>query len=212
MLPELTAGDRSRQTAIVALRRFLNGNLRARNLQNFEREAVPAFETAHGRKPQSHEEVEAAFHQSPSYRLWSSLNRAAQEVLWIAVGEPIFRAEAELQAKYDKLAGNPAKRGSLHLNPKLDGVGRVATLDIHLQPGGYTLDRGDKDVIAGALYEMGGRVFSSGQGIGTGDSKAGCIIQFLRQRDPGFAPRRILDIGCSAGAASCEYAREFRDA
>jgi SAM-dependent methyltransferase len=212
MLPAQTVDDRSRQTAVVALRRFLNGNLRARNLEVYEREAVPAYEAAHGRKPQSHADVEEAFFQSPSYRLWSAFNRAAQEMLWIAAGEPIFRAEAELQQTYARLAGNPAKKGSLHLNKSLDGIGRVATLDIHLQPGGYTLDRGENDVVAGALYEAGGRVFSSGQGIGAGDSKAGCIIQFLRRRDPGFSPRRILDIGCSAGAASCEYAREFPDA
>jgi SAM-dependent methyltransferase len=209
MLPDLSVGDRSRQVAVVALRRFLNTNLRSNNLQRFEDEAVPAFEAANGRKPQSHDEVEAAFAMSPSWRLWSGLNRAAQEMLWIATGEPVFRADAQLQAAYARFAGDPAKRGSLHLDPALDGLGKVAAVDIHLQPGGYTLDRGPNDVTAGALYEMGGRVFSSGQGIGKEDSKAGCVIRFLRERDPGFAPRRILDIGCSAGGASCDYAREF---
>jgi cyclopropane fatty-acyl-phospholipid synthase-like methyltransferase len=34
----------------------------------------------------------------------------------------------------------------------------------------------------------------------------------MKAHRPGFAPRRILDMGCSAGASSVPYAQEFPDA
>ncbi|MBP7335592.1 class I SAM-dependent methyltransferase [Niveispirillum sp.] len=214
MLPEMTAEDISRQQGIVALRRFLNSQVRARNIEHYETEAQPAYVAAHGRAPQSHEEVAAAFRLSPSYRTWSAMNRSAQELLWQAAGEPIQRNAEVLSAHYRRLVAEklPQVGGGLSLNPGLSGLGLVADIDIHLQPGGYTLDRADDDVLAGALYEMGGRVYSVGQGIGAGDSKAGAVIRFLAERFPDLKPARILDIGCSAGAAACEYALHFPEA
>lgn len=214
MLPDLTAEDRSRQSAIVALRRFLNAQVRPRNISHYEKQGVPAFSAAHGHAPQSHEEVADAFRLSSGYRTWSAMNRAAQELLWQTAGEPILRHDETLRDTYRRLTAERLETvgGGLSLDPGLSGIGLVADIDIHLQPGGYTLDRGEADVLAGALYEMGGRVFSVGQGIGAGDSKAGAVIAFLAERFPDLKPRRILDIGCSAGAAACEYALHFPEA
>jgi SAM-dependent methyltransferase len=85
-------------------------------------------------------------------------------------------------------------------------------MDIHLQPGGYALDLGDGDVMAGALYEAGGNLYAFGQGIGRGDSKAAHVQRFIAGRWPGFKPRSILDMGCSAGSASVPHALAFSDA
>ncbi len=105
----------------------------------------------------------------------------------------------------------PDKRGALHLDPAFEPPAEIAGVDIHLQPGGYALERGARDVVAGALYENGGNVYSFGQGIGQADSKAGAVIRYLDSERPGFAPRRILEIGCSAGAAACAYAAHYPD-
>jgi len=101
--------------------------------------------------------------------------------------------------------------GSLALDPDYDPSPEVAAVDIHLQPGGYAMDRGGHDVVAGALYECGGNVFSFGQGIGRGDSKAGVVIRLLEEAFGGFVPGKLLDIGCSAGAASAAYAAHWPD-
>ncbi|MCW6536486.1 class I SAM-dependent methyltransferase [Sphingomonas lycopersici] len=212
MLPETSVEQRSRQEAVVALRRLLNTRVRPRNVEAFASEAQPAFIAAHGRAPQSPEEVQQAYLLSPSYRRWSAANRAAQEMIWVSVGEPIYRDLDRMRAAARALTTAPDRKGSLNLDPNYDPSAEVADVDIHLQPGGYAMDRGEDDVIAGALYECGGNVFSFGQGIGRADSKAGVVIRLLDEHFGGFRPLRILDIGCSAGAASAAYAAHYPDA
>jgi SAM-dependent methyltransferase len=212
MLPTLTPDDRSRQRAVVELRRLLNGEVRPRSGEFYEREGAPAFRERHGHEPRTAGEIAEALYDSPSYRLWSAMNRSAQEMLWVAVGEPVMREVERLESEAERLAGRPDRLGGLELDPQFVPAGGVATTDIHLQPGGYTLERGPRDIVAGALYENGGNVYSFGQGIGRADSKAGAVIRYLEERHPGFVPRRILEIGCSAGAAACGYAAHYRDA
>jgi SAM-dependent methyltransferase len=212
MLPEATPDDVSRQQAVVALRRVLNTGLYGRNLAYYETEGAPRFAAAAGRAPQSFEDVEAAFFMSPHYRMWSALNRSAQEMLWESVGIPIVRSRDALAAAYTRLSTAPGRRGALHLNADLAKEPVIDGVDVHLQPGGYTLDRGDDDVAAGAFYETGGNMYSFGLGGGKGDSKSGCAIRWLEAQAGWDRPRRILDIGCSAGAATAHYAAHFSDA
>lgn len=212
MLPRTTEEDRSRQRTVVAIRRLLNSRVRPRNVERFEAEGAPAFAERHGRRPQSPAEVREALFLSPGYRLWSAANRAAQEMIWVSVGEPVMRDAGRMEATAAELAARADKRGSLALRPDLEPSAEVASVDIHLQPGGYALTRSPADVACGALYETGGNVFAFGQGLGRTDSKAGAILDWLAANRPGFEPRRILDLGCSAGAATCAYAARFPDA
>jgi len=209
MLPTLTPDDRSRQRAVVELRRLLNAQVRSRSGEFYAAEGLPAFRRDQGREPAGAAEVAAALFASPNYRLWSAMNRSAQEMLWLAVGEPVLREVEHLEAEAARLAAAPDRRGALQLDPDFDPPQPIASTDIHLQPGGYTLERGPRDIVAGALYENGGNVYSFGQGIGRADSKAAAVIRYLAEQRPDFAPRRILEIGCSAGAAACGYAAHF---
>lgn len=124
----------------------------------------------------------------------------------MAAGEPVFRDAERIEAQAEQLIGAPDKLGELHLDPQFEPPAEIAGVDIHLQPGGYTLTRNARDVAAGALYENGGNIYSFGQGIGRTDSKARAVIAYLEKVRPQFRPRRILEIGCSAGAAACAYA------
>lgn len=211
MLPRLTAEERSRQRNVVALRWLLNSRVRPRNEELYEREGLPAFRAKHRRAPTSVAEAEQALHESAGYRLWSATNRAAQEMIWVAAGEPVMRDAPRLEGEAGRLATRAGKLGTLHLDPAFEPPPEVAGVDIHLQPGGYALDRGPRDVAAGALYENGGNIYSFGQGVGRTDSKAGAVARHLEQMRPGFRPRRMLEIGCSAGAAACGYAAEYPD-
>ncbi len=87
----------------------------------------------------------------------------------------------------------------------------MVQIHVHLQPGGYALDRGDDDLVAGAFYESGGALYSRGQSIGVAEAKAETIIRFVGERF-NIEPRRILDVGCSAGASSTPYATAFPEA
>lgn len=212
MLPRLTAEERSRQRNVVALRRLLNTRIRPQNEVLYESEGLPAYRARHGCEPATAVEVGEALDASTGYRMWSAMNRAAQEMIWVAAGEPVLRESGRLEDEARRLAARPGRRGALHLDAGFEPPAEVASVDIHLQPGGYALDRGPRDIVAGALYENGGNIYSFGQGVGRSDSKAGAVIRYLAEVRPGFRPRRLLEIGCSAGAAACGYAAHFTDA
>ncbi len=208
LLPVLNEEDRSRQRMVVSLRKMINGRLRPRNIGLYQREGAPAFEQQHGRAPQSPDEMTDAMFLSPRYRMWSGLSRASQEMIWISVGTTLLR---EMDKTKAAAAAQPML-GSLHLDPDFVPPAEIADVDIHLQPGGYALDRGDEDLLAGALYEAGGNIYAFGQGIGKGDSKAGAVIRHLETGRPGLHSARIVDLGCSAGAATCAWAHQYPDA
>lgn len=212
VLPQATPDELSRQRAVVSLRKLLNARVRSGNVARFASEGAPAFAARHGRQPQSPGDIRAALFESQRYRMWSAANRSAQEMLWVSVGEPVYRDLDRMEAAARALAESPDRRGSLTLDPAYDPSPEVADIDIHLQPGGYGMDRGPDDVVAGALYETGGNVFSFGQGAGRGDSKTGVAVRLLAEHFPGFVPTRILDLGCSAGAATAAYAATFPEA
>ena len=208
MLPRLNEEERSRQHMVVALRRAINGGIRPRNLAHYEGEGKAAFAARHGRAPQSPADIREALFASPRYRMWSAMNRASQEMIWVAVGAPVLRDADRIAAASE--AVEPL--GSLSLDPDFTPPSEIADIDIHLQPGGYALDRGKGDTLAGALYESGGNIYAFGQGVGKGDSKAGAVIRHLEAAYPDFRPGRILDLGCSAGAASCAWAVHYPEA
>lgn len=212
LLPQTTPEDRSRQRAVVTLRRLLNAHVRPRNIDAYAAEGLPAYLSRHGHEPAGDADIAETFELSPSWRLWSAMNRSAQEMLWVAVGEPLCRDQARIEAESARLQAAPERRGALHLDPAFIPPAEIAAVDIHLQPGGYVLDRSPNDVLAGALYENGGNVYSFGQGIGRADSKAGAVIRYLEQQWPGLEPQRVLEIGCSAGAAACAYAAHYPEA
>lgn len=212
MLPRPTADERSRQQFIVAFKQSLNRRLRSTQRQVFDASAAPEFEQVHGHAPTTRDEVREAMTAHPAWRSWSALNRAAQELMWIAVGDSIFRERDRLAAAAARLGGDAKNGGSLELDPEFVAPRGVTAVDIHLQTGGYAMDLGDGDVSAGALYECGGNLYAFGQGISRTDSKAGHVQRFIAERFPRLQPRRILDLACSAGSASVPYAQAFPQA
>ena len=81
------------------------------------------------------------------YRLWESLYRTAQEMIWVSVMEPVGREREHMAAKA-KVA-QPA--GSLSLDPALEIPRYLTAVDIHCMPGGYHSEAFDGDIAQGAL-------------------------------------------------------------
>lgn len=204
--------EAARQAFVVALKQGLNRTMRSTNEALYSSRVEPALRAASGGGEPTRDAIREAMYAHSAYRSWSALNRGAQQLMWDAVGAPIRREGDRLEASARRLAAERAAGGSLELDPSFVPPRGVTAMDIHLQPGGYALDLGDGDITAGALYEAGGNLYAFGQGIGRGDSKAGHVQRFIATRWPGFRPRRILDMGCSAGSASVPYAFEFPDA
>ena len=181
----------SRRLAILACKNALRGDLQARMRAAFDED--PATVTT-----------------SVAYRLWSGINRASQDRMWSLLSEQI---DADM-SRIDDVAGQVRNDacGTLSL-AEVESVPEYQhRTPIHGQPGGYMLDRGATDLSAGVLYEAGGNLYALGQGIGRKDSKGERLIAHIRERFPDLAPRRILEMGCSAGAQSTDYAAAFPDA
>jgi ubiquinone/menaquinone biosynthesis C-methylase UbiE len=199
--------EAARTQYVVALKRKLtalaDGNRRA-----FEHRQAPAYEARTGRKPVTVAEIGQAMAGDPFYQLWSALSRSAQDLMWSSVEASIQRDLPRMMAAAAAVGARSAG-GSLHLDPGFDAPDDAWAANIHGQPGGYMREAGPYDIVAGALYESGGNAFSSGVGIGGKDSKSAAVIAWLEQRHPGLDPRRILDLGCSAGGASVGYAARF---
>ena len=203
--------DRARAAFVVGLKRQLRALGRG-NEALFEGRAAPAFRRQHGAVPANVEQVHRAMRTEGYYRLWSALTRHAQEMMWHAVEVSVTRDTPRMQAAAHRLTRAHAPRGSLRLTAGFVPPEDITRVEIHCQPGGYMRDAGDDDLTAGALYESGGNLYASGVGIGAHDSKSAAVIRFLAGRFPGLRPRRVLDLGCSAGGASVGYAATFTDA
>jgi SAM-dependent methyltransferase len=209
LLPQATHDEHARQEFVIALKQGLNRTLRATNRQLFEAVVEPAARQAMGAALESRDAIRTSMYAHPAYRSWSSLHRSAQELMWASLADTVFRDSDRLSEAFTRLSTTRPAGGSLNLDPTVQAPRGVASLDIHLQTGGYLLDRGPTDVAAGAFYEVGGNLYAFGQGISRSDSKAAHVQRFLKERFPSLQPRRILDMGCSAGSASVPYALEF---
>lgn len=181
----------SRRLAVLACKNALRGPLQASLKAAFERDA-------------------STISESDEYRLWSGINRASQDRMWRLLCEQIDadqkRIDDTARAAREKAAG------SVTVDAGTGTPDYQLRAPIHGQPGGYMLDRGGCDLAAGVLYEAGGNIYAMGQGIGRRDSKGERLIAHVRERFPDFEPRRILEMGCSAGGQTTDYPVAFPDA
>jgi ubiquinone/menaquinone biosynthesis C-methylase UbiE len=212
MLPCPDGEDLARQRFVLALKTHLGRRLRPGNRTIWDRAVRPAFEAAHGRAPADRGEIAQAMYAHPGYQTWSSLNRCAQEMMWEAVGEAVFRDSPRMSDEYRRLSDSRPAGGSVELDEGFEVPRAIRRINIHLQPGGYARSEDEADVVAGAFYEAGGALYSMGQSVGTRESKAELVQRYLAERYPGFQPSRVLDMACSAGGSSVPYALAWPEA
>ena len=194
------AYEASRQRFVLALKQDLGRRLRSQI-----RDKVPSDIL----EKKDSNIIEDYLESMPERNIWGRLSRSAQELMWKSVAEPIFRKEESLKSFYNTCKSSSSTKGSIELNDNLQFPDEIFDTHVHVQPGGYFLNRSEDDIIAGALYEAGGEIYSQGQSIDVNESKAELVIRFLKEKIPNFNPIEILDMGCSAGASSTPYARIF---
>ncbi|MFW2403596.1 MAG: methyltransferase domain-containing protein [Gammaproteobacteria bacterium] len=194
----------SRRLAVLACKRAVRSVLESRLRTDYERRVLPELKQS----PTRAADVERQTRQLDSYKTWSSATRASQDWMWRLLAE-------QVDADYGRIAANAktaTATGSITLD-ELDAIPTYQTAtSIHGQPGGYMLERDSDDLAAGILYEAGGNIYALGQGIGRKDSKGQRLIRHVRDIHPDLAPKRILEMGCSAGGQSTDYPAAFPDA
>jgi SAM-dependent methyltransferase len=204
-----THDEKARQLFVLSLKHHVGRKIRPGNKAIYENLAKPKFVKAHGREPADRHEIGEVMWREPDYLMFSALNRDAQELMWDAVADSIYRNKDRLEKTYAKLHNANTRKGSLELDPKFDPPRGIKEVNIHLQPVNYAADYGQHDILAGAFYEGGGNLYSMGGGIGIMESKAEVIQRFLKERFPGFTPTKILDFACSAGSSSTPWSLAF---
>jgi ubiquinone/menaquinone biosynthesis C-methylase UbiE len=212
MLPRPVHDERARQDFVGTLRKHLASRVVPGHRIVYEKRVAPSIEARLGRAAVNRFEVRAVMDQDPYYRFWSAMQRRSQELMWEAVIDPVERCAAMLAARYRRLAGTRRRRGSLRLDDALQMPRYHTAVDIHLQPGGYHTDFAPDDVAAGAIYDRGLQIYSAGSTGLRNDAMGMLLVDYLRGRDPGFEPRRILDLGCAIGNSTLPWALAFPSA
>jgi SAM-dependent methyltransferase len=206
VLSRPTIDERGRESFLAAMRRFLITEVYSGNATAYRKRQLPAFEKAHGRAPNTLQEVRSVMNADPYYRAFSLLNRATQELLWDTVGESV---ERQLPKLIDASRKVPAAGGSLTLDPAFVMPEYSKRVDIHVNPGSFHREIAEDDVYAGAVYDRGVYVYAYGElgqkNAGLGYATAG----FVRERFPDLKPKRILDLGCGVGTSTLPLAELF---
>jgi 2-polyprenyl-3-methyl-5-hydroxy-6-metoxy-1,4-benzoquinol methylase len=198
-----------RQDFVVTFSRHLAQEVQPGNRLIFDRLVEPDLRRRRGRQP-NRTEVRRAMHEVPYWQVFSSLKRSMQEMLFDSVGESVERQLPVLIARARAKRARP--KGSLTLDPKVKAPRYLTAVDIHCMPGNYHSEIATDDVYAGALFDRGIYLYGMG-GLGPeNDDMGNSMTAFLERRFPRLAPKRILDLGCSAGTNTVPYAGAFPEA
>ncbi len=198
--------EASRQSFVMDFRRFLGSRVAPANRDIYEAAVRPAHERRHGREPESINEMRRALTANPSYQMYSAMQRRCQEMTWDSVIDSVERELPQLIQKAKSYTGETG--GTLKLDPELAIARYLTSHDIHLQPGGYHASYCENDVAAGAIYDRGVYLYSMGQRGPRIEYLGRTVIAYFQERY-GKAPRRILDMGCTAGNSTIAYKEAF---
>lgn len=157
--------------------------------------------------------AKARLSEDLSFRLWSKLSYESQGMKWRHVDRVLHENLPQLQAAADHWLNRADKKGSLTLDPGLAIPANIRKHEIHRQPRGFCFEYHDRDISAGALYNLGaliGPAIAAGRGgLHRGRSAGDYLCEVVRERYPDLDPQRIVEIGCGTGRNTPAYKRNF---
>lgn len=204
-----THDERARQSLVSMLRKLAIIDMRKAVRQDYEERVRPEL-AAQGREPATWREIERAMQSEPSHRFYSTLRYNAQEMCYLSVQPAVERAlPAMIELARDLAQRNPAG-GSLRLDPSLEIPRYITVLDTHLAPGWIHTEHTADDVAQGAVVSFGGKVFTGQHPYRKRPGVvAESIAHWIKATRPGFAPRRLLDMGTTTGKNLLPYKTAF---
>ena len=206
VLPEPTHDELARQQFVRSFKEHLVAQVHPGNRLAYEHRVKPDFVEEHDREPETRFEVRDVMTKDPHYRMFSSLLRTSQEMMWSASQKPVQR---ELDKLIEKTKGTGNAEGTLRLDPALEIPRYHRAVDIHCQPGGYHTEITEDDVAPGAIYDRAVFIYAMGQ-MGPDNADMGSsAVAWIRENHPGLKPARILDMGCAVGHSTVPYAEAW---
>ncbi|HEY9090173.1 class I SAM-dependent methyltransferase, partial [Parasphingorhabdus sp.] len=211
MLPAATPQEASRQEFTKSLKHYVQQGLLPRLGPVFNGRAAPRFTSAEGKKPADRHDIRKAMITDPYFRHYAAVNRISQEMLWDSVIDSIEREQELLNENAVKMSNR--NKGELLIPEGFEPPRYVSALDIHCMPGGYCGDESTgEDISLGALYDRGVYLYSMGYTGPFNDDMGRSVCNYIRRNLNGFAPKRILDMGCTVGHSTLPFKEIFPDA
>jgi ubiquinone/menaquinone biosynthesis C-methylase UbiE len=196
VFPTPSHDEAARFNFLANLNKYLSASVGQGNKLAFETRVLPAFRAEHGRDPQDRFEIRHAMNRDPWHRFWSALKRNSMEMRQQNGRSMVLRQLDELDAKARQFNEG---RDTLKLDPAVQQPRYQTAVDIHCMPGGYHGEERPGDVSAGANYDCGIFATTAG-GLGAlSDGGGQALVEWIKRERPGWAPRRVLDIGATIG-------------
>ena len=209
MLAKPNHDELARQQFARSFKEHIVAKIHPGNRVAYEQRVKPAIEKDTGSEPADRIGVAEYMTRDPHYRMWSSLLRTSQEIMWSASQKPVERQLDMLIAQAQK---SDSPSGSLTLDPTLQTPGYLRAVDIHCQPGGYTTEVAADDVAAGAVYDRAVFIYAMGQ-MGPDNADMGrSVIAWVQDHHPNVQPTRVLDMGCAVGHSTVPYKQAWPEA
>jgi 2-polyprenyl-3-methyl-5-hydroxy-6-metoxy-1,4-benzoquinol methylase len=126
------------------------------------------------------------------------------------------RADIQADPVYQQriLNWQNSSREYLTLNPRLNIPTYVSRPNFHWCP--YIPKNDWEENFLGCVWDIGtsimGQSSSLARNYSVGGGKLTRVVEYLSELIPNFLPKRILDIGCSAGASTVTMAKQFPQA
>jgi SAM-dependent methyltransferase len=199
--------EESRQLFVKSLKYHLATKVAPGNKLAYERRALPRYVREKGAAPGSYHDVRNLMADDPYFRMWSAMQRTSQEMMWESVQTSVERQNEDIQAKGN--ADPIGKKGSLALDPAMPMPNYITAVDIHCMPGNYHSEYQPDDLAQGALYDRAVWIYAMGRMGPLNDDMGQSLSNYVQQQRPGFAPKRILDMGCGVGHSTLPYADRF---
>lgn len=211
VLPVASLDEAARQAYINELGKHVLNYITPGNKAVYDNHVLPSFQRRHGRAPLDRHEIRKEMVRQPFYQMTSSFQRTIQEMMWNAVDESIQRQLPSLIDTAQKFANGKTK-GSLTLDPNFEVPPYIKNNHNHATPGGYGADLMPGDITAGALYDRGGYIYTQGLFGPRMDGIGKAAAMMVAQSRPDLKPKKILEIGCTAGGSTGGLSMMFPDA
>lgn len=196
VFPTPSHDEAARFNFLANLNKYLSASVGQGNKLAYETRVLPAFRAEHGRDPQDRFEIRHAMNKDPWHRFWSALKRNSMEMRQQNGRSMVLRQLDELDARARQFNEG---RDTLKLDPAVQQPRYQTAVDIHCMPGGYHGEERPGDVSAGANYDCGIFATTAG-GLGAlSDGGGQALVEWIKRERPGWAPRRVLDIGATIG-------------
>lgn len=206
MMPYCTHDELAEQLFVVDLKKYIGAALEP--MCRAKANDV-ADDVAPGSR-ETHVEVRREMEEMPLYKAWVAATKAGQDMMWESISAPVDRQIDELEQRADI----QSPRGSVTTDPNFEPPEYIAAQDVHRMPGNYLGDFEGASVRQGVLYDCGGYIYNIGgrNGGHFNDARGHTLVSHIFTRAPEIAPKKILEMGCSAGNSTVAMASYFPEA